>query len=79
MKKTIILIPFLLFFYLKQELIIISYNIRYDNPGDGKNIWDNRKNTILKFIKNKNPDFIGLQEVTHNQLIFLDKIGRAHV
>ena len=72
MKKTIILIPFLLFFYLKQELIIISYNIRYDNPGDGKNIWDNRKNTILKFIKYKNPDFIGLQEVTHNQLIFLD-------
>lgn len=72
MKNIFLFIPFLLFFYFKQELVIISYNIRYNNPNDGKNIWEKRKNTILNFLKNKNPDFVGLQEANHNQLVFLN-------
>ena len=53
------------------ELCVISYNIRYNNPNDGINHWDNRKQTILDFIIEENPDFAGFQEVTHSQLEFL--------
>ena len=42
---------------------MISYNIRYNNPNDGINIWENRRSTIGEFISNENPDFIGMQEV----------------
>ena len=54
MKNILFLIPIL--FYLNlNEIKVISYNIRYDNPNDGVNIWDNRKLTITKFINNEMP------------------------
>ena len=49
MKNTIFLIP-LLFFLGVNELKVISYNIRYNNPNDGINIWENRKSTIANFL-----------------------------
>ena len=70
MKNTIFLIP-LLFFLGFNELKVISYNIRYNNPNDGINIWENRKSTIANFLIDESPDFIGLQEVMHSQLLFL--------
>ena len=51
---------------------MISYNVRYNNPNDGKDIWENRRSTIVNFIKSENPDFLGLQEVNHAQLLFLN-------
>ena len=51
----------------------ISYNIRYNNPKDGINVWENRKETVSIFLNEENADFIGLQEVVHPQL--LDLIG----
>ena len=72
MKNTIFLIP-LLFFLGVNELKIISYNIRYNNPNDGINVWENRKSTIANFLIDESPDFIGLQEVKHSQLLFLLK------
>ena len=59
------------FFEKKNNLKILSYNIRYDNPDDGINKWGNRKETIIKYIKNNTPDIIGMQEVLNNQLIDL--------
>jgi endonuclease/exonuclease/phosphatase family metal-dependent hydrolase len=50
---------------------VISYNIRYNNPNDGINIWENRRSTIGEFISNENPDFIGMQEVVYSQLFNL--------
>ena len=70
MKNTIFLIP-LLFFLGVNELKVISYNIRYNNPNDGINVWENRKSTIANFLIDESPDFIGLQEVKHSQLLFL--------
>ena len=55
------------------EIKVISYNIRYDNPKDGINIWDNRKSSIINFLNKEKPQLIGFQEVTHSQLLFLSE------
>jgi len=72
MKNIFFLFP-LLFFINSNELKVISYNIRYNSPNDGINIWENRKSTISKFFIDENPDFAGLQEVTHSQLSYLSQ------
>ena len=59
-------------FSLKNELTVLSYNIRYDNPNDGENQWKYRKERIASYIKEISPDIIGMQEVLKSQLVFLD-------
>ena len=59
-------------FSLKNELTVLSYNIRYDNPNDGENQWKFRKERIASYIKEISPDIIGMQEVLKSQLVFLD-------
>ena len=59
-------------FSLKNELTVISYNIRYDNPNDGENQWEYRKERVANYIKEIRPDIIGMQEVLDPQLVFLD-------
>lgn len=51
-----------------QPVKVMTYNIRYDNPGDGPNRWDNRKEKVFALIRKYNPDIIGLQEALHHQL-----------
>lgn len=51
-----------------QSLTVMSYNIRYDNPGDGRNAWPNRKDRLVQLIRDESPDLIGLQEALHHQL-----------
>ena len=34
-----------------QELSVMSFNIRYDNPGDGEDCWDLRKAELVDLIK----------------------------
>ena len=43
---------------------IMSFNLRYDNTGDGINAFSNRLERILDTITKENPDIIGFQEVT---------------
>lgn len=50
------------------DLEILSYNIRYDNPEDGKNQWKFRKETLMDYFLQNTPDVVGMQEVLHNQL-----------
>ncbi len=56
------------------ELIIVNLNIRYDNPEDGKNKWENRLPIVADFISESAPHLLGFQEVTHRQLLDLQKI-----
>ena len=70
--KIFFFIYFLLLSLVSEEIKVISYNIRYNNPNDGKDIWENRRSTIVDFINYENPDFLGLQEVNHAQLLFLN-------
>lgn len=50
------------------DLFIMSFNVRYNNSGDGVNAWPNRKEQAFTLIKGQNPDLIGFQEVLNNQL-----------
>lgn len=52
---------------------IMSYNIRFDNPDDHINTWDNRKLDITHLVKYYEPDVLGIQEALSQQLIYLDK------
>ena len=67
------MIRFLLLFYLTlfqqaEPIKAISYNIRYNNPKDGINVWENRRETVASLLKEENADFVGLQEVVYPQL-----------
>lgn len=52
------------------ELTWATFNVRYDNSGDGDNRWAQRKDRVCRFIKEQGFDVVGLQEVLHQQ--FLD-------
>lgn len=57
--------------FCQDNLKVMSFNIRYDNPNDGKNIWENRKNEMLEMLNYYQPTFIGLQEALLHQLNFI--------
>ncbi len=50
-------------------LRVMTYNIRYNNPGDGINAWPNRKDHVAEMIgKKANADLAGLQEALREQI-----------
>ncbi|HMB61596.1 MAG TPA: endonuclease/exonuclease/phosphatase family protein [Eudoraea sp.] len=51
----------------------MSFNIRYDNPEDGKQNWHQRKENVVRMIQFYDLDIIGLQEVLVHQLNYLKK------
>lgn len=53
---------------------VLSFNIRYDNPGDGLNSWQFRKNRIAQFIRYHGADLCGFQEALSNQIEDLDSL-----
>jgi len=57
-------------------ILVMSFNIRYANPNDGLNNWDNRKNIVISLIHENSPDIVGFQDVRGTQLRYLDeKLG----
>ena len=56
------------------ELKIISFNIRYNswNDIDGENRWANRRDAVVRMIREERPAAIGLQEALIDQLLYLD-------
>jgi endonuclease/exonuclease/phosphatase family metal-dependent hydrolase len=76
MKKSnkIVLVVFLLFVSLSfygQNLKMMTYNIRLDNPSDGENAWSNRKEYFTSQIQFYSPDIFGVQEATPNQVTYI--------
>ena len=54
---------------MAQETInLMSYNIRYNNPNDGVNAWDNRKDLVTSLVKFHQTDILCAQEVLDGQL-----------
>ncbi len=51
-----------------QELIVASYNIRYNTPNDGENAWSNRKEQVKALIRYHEFDIFGTQEGLTGQL-----------
>ena len=50
---------------------VMSFNIRYINPGDGDNQWKYRKEVVLKQVRDIGPDLIGFQEMLVTQRDYL--------
>ncbi len=56
-----------------QTLDILTYNIRYDNPGDSLNNWDNRREFLISQLRFVGPDIFGTQEGLVHQLKSIKK------
>ncbi len=61
-----------------QQLNVMSYNIRYDNPAEGPNNWNNRKDRIVAQINTYSPTIFGVQEGLKPQLDYLEKQLEAY-
>jgi len=69
MHNLIFCLTFLLTLSLQaQPVKVMTYNIRYDNPNDGPNQWNNRKDKVFTLLKKYDPDIFGVQEALFNQL-----------
>ena len=55
-----------------QQLRVLSYNIRFDNPGDSLDAWPHRKDYLIRQIAFYAPDVIGTQEGLVHQLEAMD-------
>jgi len=50
------------------SLGIMTYNIRYNNPGDGVNAWPRRCGRVIALIRKYHPDILGIQEGLKGQV-----------
>ncbi|WP_186755352.1 endonuclease/exonuclease/phosphatase family protein [Echinicola salinicaeni] len=56
-----------------ENLTIATFNIRYDNPKDAPNNWDNRKEVVVDLIKFHGFDVFGIQEGLKHQVQYIDE------
>lgn len=50
-----------------EPLRVMTWNIRYDNPGDGPNAWKHRKDWFAEIVRREKLDLAGFQEVLASQ------------
>ncbi len=67
----LILMPFSVH---SQNIKLMTYNIRFDNPADGENSWDARKDFLTDQVLFYGPDIMGVQEALHHQVNFIDQV-----
>ena len=58
----------------RDNIKVMTLNIRYDNPGDSVNAWPNRASMVCDFIREEEPDLLGMQEVLNHQYDLLDSV-----
>lgn len=58
----------------KGSLRVMTFNIRYDEPRDGVNAWQNRKQKVADVIRFHKADLVGVQEALLTQLRDLEKL-----
>ena len=69
MKKLILAVMLLLpALSYSQQMNIITFNIRYNNPGDGENAWPNRVEMVGNLLRFYDPDIFGMQEALIGQI-----------
>jgi len=60
--------------YPNNNIQVMSFNIRYNSPSDGKNAWPNRKQMVAQTIRFHKVDIIGVQEALYNQILDLQSL-----
>jgi endonuclease/exonuclease/phosphatase family metal-dependent hydrolase len=58
---------------LKSQERIMTLNIRFDNPSDGEDRWELRRQDLCNLLIDHKLDFIGIQEALPNQVDFIDR------
>jgi endonuclease/exonuclease/phosphatase family metal-dependent hydrolase len=53
----------------EESIRAMTFNIRWASPNDGAHVWENRSDWVSALIDTSSADFVGLQEVTHRQLV----------
>jgi endonuclease/exonuclease/phosphatase family metal-dependent hydrolase len=56
-----------------QEITVLTWNIRYDNPNDSLDRWSRRKEALAEEVRAHHPAIIGLQEALVHQVHYLDE------
>lgn len=62
------------FAFAQADLNVASYNLRFDNPQDGKNVWPARRDAMRALVRYHGFDLWGTQEGLENQLRDLDAL-----
>ena len=60
----------------EKALNLMTYNIRYSNPGDGVNAWPNRKDWVKDLVEFYDTDILCVQEALKDQVDYLLKDSR---
>lgn len=69
MKHLVLLVVFLNALGIgAQDLSLLTYNIKFDDPTDTINGWKNRKDFLISQLNYNHPDVFGTQEGLHHQL-----------
>lgn len=69
MKKLVIWLLMLLPFSMNaQQMNIVTFNIRFNNPGDGINAWPNRVDMVTGLLRFHDADIFGMQEALIGQI-----------
>jgi endonuclease/exonuclease/phosphatase family metal-dependent hydrolase len=70
MKNNLIMILLICFVHLTyaSEIKVMTYNIRYNNPGDGENAWPLRKEKVKEILQKADCDIYCFQEALHGQV-----------
>jgi endonuclease/exonuclease/phosphatase family metal-dependent hydrolase len=50
-----------------ETLRVMTFNVRYPNPGDGANVWSARRDLLVETIRSRQPDVVGTQELFYEQ------------
>lgn len=61
--------------FAQLDLNVATYNLRFDNPNDGKNVWSARRDAVRALVRYHEFDLWGTQEGLGNQLKDLDALG----
>lgn len=56
------------------SLSVVTYNIRYDEPRDGEDRWEKRREVTAETIRAHDPDLVGVQEALRHQLDDLERL-----
>ena len=71
---TILLLFFIPKAYSQNNINVMTFNIRYDNPKDGVNQWQFRKENLASMLPFYDIEICGMQEVLFNQIEDLKKL-----
>jgi len=62
----------------RENLEVMTFNIRYENPADGMFAWDSRKEMVFWLLEKYDPDILGIQEALKGQMDELDEALSAY-